>query len=427
MSIEIVVDGVTDLNKSNFHPGETVRGRVKYKVSKQRTIQTAAITLNGSLKAEYIPVQQNNSALVLVQGPRRPNKLKVSLFEHTTKLFDGPYSVPPQEFDWPFEFIIPNETETELTRQRSGTQSLDFVFDLPPSYTWSHQPIAHNVYAEIAYKLAVKVECSGLLKNDSLDQVLILRQRRNTSGLESEVKPRRNALPLVSWTSHELRPAERRLSLSQKMKSKVSKDPALKAPTLTFESAVYLPHAVDLQIPFSISFSLTHRTENENDPSDPSFVLEKLRLTWSERTSITLPKTGIFTNESLSKGEIILARRDIELIQKIEIPAEGQVVEIARDICISDWLEKDKANIPGDFDTFVIQLGYRLAVELEIRHVESEKTFRLSTSCPIRLLDAAPDQLPEYAAGSSALQHDEQLPAYARAHHDAGAAKTTYQ
>lgn len=412
MSIKVVIDGVTDVNSTIFHPGETIRGSVKYKITKQRTIQNATLKLEGSLKAEYIPVQQNSSAMTLLQGPRRPNKLSRILLENNTKLFDGPYDVPPQEFEWPFEFTIPWTTEIAMPTQQNEGQSVNVQMDLPPSYNWYNQAIAHTVHAQVAYRLIVKIECSGLLKNDSLEQILTIRRQRDASEPITELKPRRHDLPPISWSSQDLRPAERRLSLGQKMKSKVSKDPALRAPTLTFTSAVYVPDSIGISQRFDVNFSLSYKRESENDPEDPTFVLAKLRLTWSERTTMNMPKTGLFTHETRCQNELILARREIDLNRGIEVLGEGQLIEIAKDVCVNDWLEKSSATLPGDFDIFVIQLHYRLAVELEVKHEESGKVFRLSTSCPIRLVDEISNEAPKYQAESSSTTDHEQLPAY---------------
>ncbi|KAK5088759.1 hypothetical protein LTR05_002981 [Lithohypha guttulata] len=418
MALQIKLRQYLDADPATFEPGETISGSVVYRTIKQRSIQHAAISFDGSIKIEYIPTGQNNAGLGFASGPRRPNKYRNTLIDDRVTLFEGPYDVPPQVFEWPFEFTIPQTCRLiadgesiEQMRSVSPNTTAPGEDVLPPSYVWHHQTIGRNARVDVVYKLSVDVKCSGLLNNDSIERVVTIRQQQGHPISSTDQKPTRCDFPSISWASNSLRLPGERVSFKQKMKSTFSSDPALKPPSLSFKAAAYLPHNIGLSQRFKIGMSVEQQKLAEHDSEDPSLLLEKMSLTLKTHTTIAVPKTGLFTQERLCQGEEILAQHEVLLGNNgIDLPTDGRLVDAADGLCLQDWLKDDHKKILASLETSILHVGYRLAVDIILRHEKTNKQFRLGTQGPFALFNTV-----ESAQGKSNYgisEQEEALPTY---------------
>ena len=416
MSIRLELSDHHDITTATFRPGDIIRGTVIYDLPRQRTIRCATIEFKGTVETEYIPVQQNNIALVA--NPRRPSHEKTILVTERVTLFEGPYSVPTQVFRWPFQFEIPGKcappewVKVKLPLDDGGELR---EVDLPPSYAWNGQEITHQAKAVISYKLKVKVERDGLLNNDEKKQVITIRQQAQRL-TDLPLKPTGYDFPPVSWSSGKLRPAERRLSLKDRMKSSFSSDPALKSPTLSFQARVYMPNALHASQRFPISVSVSHQKTTNLDPDDPTIILQELKLTLRTHTWIAISTSGFLQRPVAPRGDEILAEHQVHLAHQDPLPLGGALTEVANGLCIGDWWNGDNpGGPPGDFLTWVVQLRHKMAVEVVLKHVESDKNFRMLALFPLKLLNPPRDST---EAGTSAgmagfdYKDEEELPGY---------------
>lgn len=428
MSIEIQLEG----NQVVFHPGDVIRGKVVYQLAKSKTIDKVILSLSGLIKTEYIPMQNGNAAIL--QGPRRPSREKIELFDtQEVVLFQGPYKVPPQTFEWPFELALPKTcsrgsaaagrgSADTLPPNASGMPANDAVINLPPNYKWRDMLVGRDASAEISYNLSVNVSSGGrlggLFSGDSYELPLTVRPSLTSPDQSLDLKPTAyDVFPSVSWSSSQLRPAERRLSLRNKMKSTFSSDPTLKTPCLAFTLVVHVPRSLDLHQRFAVSFSVRHERKTENDPDSPTLELCDLSLVLMAHTTMIVGRMGLFQEERVTQGEQILAAHKPQLSTALKLPIEGDMILAAEDLCLADWLGKEVAERPdallSDFSTWVVKVGHRLAMQATVRHAETEKEFKFATQVPFELRRSGGSGVSQHQAqGGSSAQ--EQLPRYER-------------
>lgn len=429
MSIQILLEG----NQAVFRPGDVIHGKVIYQLTKSKNIEKATISLSGLLKTEYIPMQNGNAALL--QGPRRPSREKIELFDtQQVVLFQGPYKVPPQTFEWPFEVVLPRTCSRgsssagrvppeNLSTNAPGLPANDADIDLPPSYKWRDMLVGRDASAEIAYSLSVSVSSGGrlggLFSGDSHELSLVVRPPFTPASQSLDLKPTAyDVFPTVAWSSSQLRPAERRLSLKNKMKSTFSSDPTLKTPCLAFTLVAYVPRSLDLHQRFALSFSVRHERKTENDPESPTLELCHLALVLKGHTTMIVGRTGLFQEERMTQGEELLANHKVELPTALHLPIEGDMITVAEDLCLADWLGKEAVENPetllSDFTTWAVKLGHRLAMQVTVRHAETEKEFKFAMQVPIELKHSETGTVQHQGGESSSKFDQEQLPRYER-------------
>lgn len=422
MSIKIQLQG----EQVVFHPGDIIRGKVIYQLTKSKSIDKAVLSLNGLIKTEYIPIQQGNAALI--QGPRRPSREKIVLFDpQQLVLFQGPYKVPAQTFEWPFEVTLPRTCRRGSVPDASsasvpGIPPNDAEIDLPPTYKWRDMLVGRDATAEIKYDMSIAVSSGGrlgtLFSGDSYELPLIVRPSLVLMNQSLDLKATAyDVFPSVAWSSNQLRPADRRLSLKDKMKSTFSSDPTLKTPCLAFKLVAHIPRSLDLHQRFAIAFSVRHERKTENDPDSPTLELTSLALILKSHNTMIVGRLGLFQEERMTQGEEPLANHKVQLPRALHLPIEGDMVLVADDLCLADWLGRDKVEKPeslySDFTTWVLKLGHRLAMQVTVRHAETEKEFKFAMQVPIELRRSN-GSIPDDGTDGSSRPDQEQLPKYER-------------
>lgn len=419
MSFDLVLDQPKPTCSSQlpetYHPGQILSGTLTYNLSKQRTLNSITLTLRGKLEGNYVEIR-TNSSLALTQGPRRPMKEVIRLFEDTRMLFNGPYDVPAQKFEWPFEFHIPPFVEHRRSDEKGRSKGFinDGWGELPPSFDWIDRTMIHDASIKIRYKLVASVQSGGLFGNEEREWPITIRRVSilPVPGLRSQPAEFGSG---VSWKSHKLRVEGEKLGMRQRLKSVVSDDPALKMPGINFRAWVHMPRCFSATQKFDVGFGILYNKVEENDPEKPILLLENVRLILKSRTQMTI-KRGEFvgmtiTGDRKCEGWQVVADHMVKFgVGKDQIlPLDGESVHVG-EMCVGDWKNREGAVLLGNFVTWTVKYGYWLAVEASVRHKDTGKVFTLDTGFSVELRDTYAPELSGKAGRANG--NEDELPQY---------------
>lgn len=405
MSFSIIFDPPTPFDPSQppetYYPGQLLHGTLTYILPKQRTLNNITLTLRAKLETNYVetrgPTGGGLAGAGLTHGPRRPMREIIRLFEESRTLFQGPYSVPAQTFEWRFDFTVPKRVNVDRSGLSSGKKGghkgfiNDGFGDLPPSFEWHDRTVIHDASAKIKYKLVARVESGGLFGTDEKEWPVVIRRVAKYPdpqliSVQKEFQP-------VSWSSQKLRPEGEKLNVRQRLRSIVSDDPALATPSLNFKAWIGMPRCFSADQSFDVDFALTYDRRADIDPENPGLILDSVKFSLRARTQI-LVKRGSLVGITISgdrqcQGHYTVAEHFVKLGtggNGLPLPLDGAVVKIGN-ICIGQWRDGEAVNLLGDFTTWLVKHGYWIGVDAVVRHRETGKTWNLGTGIPIQLRD----------------------------------------
>ncbi|KAK5941277.1 hypothetical protein PMZ80_006555 [Knufia obscura] len=388
--------------RKHFYLGEAIRGRVVFKLPKQRKIAFASITFRGKIDTEYVESRRGKAGST--HGPRVRAHEVLRLFEYTENLFRGPFDVPPQTFSWPFTFTIPTHVEHARVGNRSPGFIPDGISPLPPTLSWEDFTFTHDARARIKYKLVAHIDSGGLFKNEDIELSIPI-SRFSTVPPPYPQLVKHEFIPSPCWSSRELR--DQPHSLKQKFRHLTSNDPELKTPCIAFKAWVHFPLQLAPDQKTAIAFSIQHHRVTPNDPEAPELVLDALRLSLYSRTAMTAANTAFGSSFSLTgdrycQGSQHEAGTTISF-KPTRLDLEGKEVYLSDSICLADWTASPHMSFMGDFETYTIMRGHRIRVEADVRHPATGHVFQLRTEIRFEVLD---EYMPELASGMAIPRAD---------------------
>lgn len=384
-----------------FYPGQSLRGTLTYTLPKQRSLNSITLALRAKLETNFVETRGATGGGLagagLTHGPRRPMREIIRLFEDSRTLFQGPYDVPSQTFEWKFDFLIPRTVKVDRSGLASGRKGGfkgfidDGYGDLPPSLDWHDRTVIHDASAKIKYKLVARVESSGLFGNDENEWPIQI--RRVSKYPDPVLISVQKEFMAVSWSSQKLRPEGEKFGVRQRMRSIVSSDPGLATPSLNFRASVSMPRCFSANQRFDVDFALVYDRRSDTDPQNPSLWLDSVKLSLRARTKIMVKRGSLvgitISGDRQCEGQYIVAERTARLgnaEKGLRLPLDGTAVKIG-DMCIGEWRDGEGVNLLGDFVTWIVKHGYWIAVQAVIRHGETDKMWTLETGFSVQLRD----------------------------------------
>lgn len=403
-----------------YYPGQTLHGTLSYTITKQRSLRSIELTLRAKLETFYVETRSSTGA-GLTHGPRKPMRETIRLFEDNRRLFEGPYDVPPQTFEWPFEFMIPRGTHIDRSGVSSGKKGGERGFiddgygELPPSFEWQDKTMSHDSSAKVRYKLVARAESAGLFATDEKEWPIEM--RRISDSPDSQLISVQKGFQSVSWSSHKLRAEGEKLNFRQRLRSVVSDDPDLGSPSLNFKSWISMPRYFSVDQKFDVDFRLVHEKKGDLDPEKPTLMLEYIKFSLQTQTEVLI-KRGTFAGMTISgdrrcEGRHPLAAGLLKLGDGgtgVVLPLDGESVMVG-ETSVKEWKYTEGTKFLGDFVTWIINYGYWMHVEIMIRHVQTGRTWRLETGFVVKLRD---EYVPALALTIDEAhdQHEDVLPGY---------------
>lgn len=424
MSFSIDIDSPIPSHPSQpsgiYYPGQTIHGTLSYTIPKQRSLHSITLTLRAKLETYYVETRSSTGA-GLTHGPRKPMRETIRLFEENRKLFEGPYDVPAQTFQWKFEFVVPRGTHVDRSGVSSGKKggNKGFIDDgygeLPPSFEWQDKSMSHDSSAKIRYKFVARAESGGLFATDEKEWPIQI--RRVSESPDSQLISVEKGFQPISWSSHKLRPEGEKLNMRQRLRSVVSDNPELGTPSLNFKAWVGMPRCFNPDQKFDVNFRLVYEKKGDLDPDKPTLMLDSVKFAFKTRTEVMI-KRGSFAGMTISgdrqcEGRHLIAEKIVKLGDGgsgITLPLDGEAVKVG-ELCVGEWKRVEDMDLIGDFVTWIINHGYWMSIEAVVRHVQTGRTWNLPTGFVIKLRD---EYVPELvsAADERHDQEEDVLPGY---------------
>lgn len=117
-------------NRSTYYPGEKVSGIVRLVAESELDVEKVDISFRGIAETHIVFVKY-------FSAQSNFNK-RVIFFSREATLFSGPYTLKTGSYEWPFDFTIPSNCESDVSQDFQDKKSLLFnhaaVQDLPPSF-----------------------------------------------------------------------------------------------------------------------------------------------------------------------------------------------------------------------------------------------------------------------------------------------------
>ncbi|KAK6373114.1 hypothetical protein LTR64_005035 [Lithohypha guttulata] len=366
-----------------YYPGQTIRGYVNYTISKQRRIKTASLSFRGKITTTHAESRRGPSGNT--HGPRMRTEEILRLFDFSEQLFQGPYDVPPQKFNWPFEFDIPTHVEI----RRANSRGSGFVHGgrdrLPPSFDFDAATYNYHASARIKYKLAVFVDNGGFFRNDELELPITIRRAAMVRPPSIVQNRLREFLPPPCWTNRSFRPESH--TLRQKFKHVFTNDPELRTPCIAFQAFVSLPVAMTAEQGFPVDFSIKHIRITKDDPESPALTLDSIRLSlWSHTQLITARAGSPLPGDRYAEGGEFVADQ-VLYFEPVKLPLDATPVKVAQDIKLMDWRGAGSVHLLSSFLIVTVRHVHRLRVEAIVRHEETSHQFQMKVEVPCRILD----------------------------------------
>lgn len=398
-----------------YFPGQHVRGVLKYVVWKQKNIHTASIVFRGKVETEYVEGRRGTAGNT--HGPRKRAQEIHRLFEYNQQLFKGPFDVPPQTFNWPFDFTIPTHVESRRVRNTTPGFIPDGWSTTPPTFAFSDSTFGHNAYAKVRYKLVALVTGGGLTGNDNLELPVTI----SRLAIDRPPSPRlfiNKILPSAIWSSRLLRQDNH--SLKQKFKHAFSDDPNLRTPCIAFRANVHFPKSISASQKFRIAFSIVHINITPNDPLNPELLLVSLRISSKTRTDIVAAAGGIsLSGDRYAKSTNHETDRFVKL-KPTRLPLDGTAVALDQEQCLADWKSEGALAWLPDFATYTIRYSHIIKMYAIVSHPQTNHQFELKTEFPFEVLEPHASELsgvsgiaiePEYRSDAMELEEND-LPRY---------------
>lgn len=406
MSLKIELDHGSN-SSQHYYPGQTLTGKVIANFTKQQSVTITTITFRGKIDTEYIESRAGSAGNT--HGPRRRAHETIRLFEIQHTLFQGPYDVIPQTFEWPFMFNIP----VDCNHTRVGNTSPGFIPDgpslLPPTFEHIETTFAHDARCRVKYKLVAAVQSGGMFKNHSTELPVQL-SRCSMTKAPWPVLIDRPFRPSPNWSSSSLR--EQSLTFKQKLKHITSSDPELQTPCIAFGAFIHFPEQLAPEQQASIAFSIRHKQITQNDPEAPILMLQSVKLQLKAQFAMLASKSGIpsLSGDRYCDSQAWAADK-VLLFNPMQLSLTGEKAVLTDSFQLSEWSSRPK--LIGEFSTYTIRTHYKIRVEAEVRHPATGHIFIMRNEFPFRVLDQYRDMVPanDQNHGQTA-EVDHELPAY---------------
>ncbi|KAF2225680.1 hypothetical protein BDZ85DRAFT_257899 [Elsinoe ampelina] len=386
-----------------FTAGDTIRGKVTYKIQPQagqEKLDDVQLVFRGKMTTKISRSNGNN---------RKTNREEIYLFKNVTTLFRGPFDMSPQTLEWPFEVSFPVSSSWDRDKHGDDPKyAPPGEIPLPPSFSVS----IGGAEAVVDYMLKVKINEGSLTR--SREEVIPLRFNPLSPSPVPDPVLQLARLPITSWSSRDLRPE--RHDFKQKMRHVFTSDPSLKTPEIRFTSKLGIPSRLCPGQNAPLAFSLTYTRSNDVDPVAPTLILEHVRVVIKTNTIFRARSTFSDWDKEEQQEKAAVSYRC-----NIPMPLDGSDVHPVADFGLHSFKTTPSSPpmvaaraLPPDFITWTINHSHYLKATILIRHKETDKLFEIKSE-RLRFEYYPPHDRSGWETPGEKSGGDAQLPSYGEA------------
>jgi hypothetical protein len=411
-SISIVLDNP----KAIYVPGDKITGIVKVKCLSQENLQHVQIIFSGRGKTR---LTRSNGQQKHVWRGRSP------LFIQSKLLYQGHYTLKPNEYTWPFEFVFPSHSDARLSedhfRQEFPFVATGVSHPLPPSFiNYAYRAMSGRDKGKVEYTLEAKASRDKVI-DSSLEYMVMLnfRQKRNTANPDLGLRTQKaNFLAQTIKLLPESNP-----SFKEKMHAFFHPSDLPRAafclqmvcPTVTFPGAL-LP----------LGLTLLHMETANGVQEDPEVYLNSIVIKIKTAEALRAGKAfgRQVTGNTEEEFQIFQHVGRVKLSKSVTADKQSSVSQLnSTHVTPEDkYLRfpglKTPLSICPDFSTINVAISHRLKVKLQFSC--AEKSFSQDFTVPLSVIssefrESAPsytETLPVYQAPALPAYQPEGLPAY---------------
>ena len=374
-TFKIVIDRS---NSTTNIPGNTISGHVFLDAQNEVHMERVSIRMSGRCKTR-MSVQHGDAyrqRTSHAQSGGHTNETiyrgVVSLFSRSLNLFQGPYTLRPNTYQWPFSITIPMDCCHAEGDEFSHEDHYDVnrAQPLPPSFQSNSGDWTEEARCYVSYELNAKLEVKGMLHHDLEDEIPVT---IIASGVQRHPELSMVKIPqTVKCRSYHL-DGEREnkgLSIHEKFKSFFNSSDL---PTAVFTLTMRLPSNAAIGQPIPVLVSLDHDWTQSTASSLPLVRIVELKVCLNAWTGIRCDRYNNVYGHDYSRPPTTEWDEDQELV-KLVAPIDLTKEEI-------DLTRYFRVAIPNTnvttFETFNISRQYRLKIKmtLECAQVKNKVEF----------------------------------------------------
>ncbi|KAI9732095.1 MAG: hypothetical protein M1834_004191 [Cirrosporium novae-zelandiae] len=395
-----------ELNSSpTIASSSTVSGRVIFSSQKDEAVGRITVAFLGRCKTKIYRSNGQN---------RTTYRGRAQLFSFSQILYEGHYTLRTGQYEWPFEFIVPEYTQGpgEPWSERPGFNT-NAVQLLPPSMTFKYRGFATNTTGFISYELHARMDrpADASIFSTGKNSSMLLQYLPSRGSQHPEPEIRQIGTPSsTTFRCHSLYLLPEKqgqpLSFKEKTKSIFMKSDL---PCSVFQMSLVAPHVVYGNGPLPILAEIIHQPGESTAPEIPAVYIESCTVTLKSRThSRARAYFSDNMQDDFTDKFTLASKADMHLL----LPAPTGQVSLSESLPL---LRLDQNFIPT-FQTYNISREYMLDISLHLTC--AGKTFKMECMSALLILPTLYKGDIEALNGGNLTQvMEEALPAYSPAEH----------